>query len=65
MEVYIAEQSQISQNLKYSNLTLTMQTAREELKMYKKEVGSIKANKHLTLLDLKRLTFQISDDKVG
>lgn len=65
MEVYIAEQSQTSQNLKYSNLTLTMQTAREELKMYKKEVGSIKANKHLTLLDPRRLIFQISDDKVG
>lgn len=65
MEVYIAEQSQASQNLKYSNLTLTMQTAREELKMWKKEVGSIKANKHLTLLDPRRHIFQISDDKVG
>ena len=62
MEVYIAEQSQTSQNLKSSNLTLITQIAREELKTSKKEVGYMKANKRLTHLDRRRLIFQISDE---
>ncbi len=61
MGIAIAEQCPASQSQNLKSHMLTMRIAREEPKMFKNEVGSMKANKRSILFDPKGRTLHPSD----